>query len=164
MDNLKFGIQCMNEAQTGKILYHDGRIYIDFAHNNYFPAGGTHTGDTLISVNDNGEDEQLHHPWFVSHNCAIRLSSDGTHLLQGAMGEFAFSFAAWRYDDMTKKTWKKSHIIDGHGGTGGGHSMGRIGDIIWLGDKFAVGFIRRKVKDITLPDPDSEFGILFFDS
>ena len=50
--NPAFGMIHMGVPDTGKIAYTKGRIYLIFGHENYYPDGDWHNGDSTITLND----------------------------------------------------------------------------------------------------------------
>ena len=68
-----FGMRVMFKPHNGRLAFIQGRINVIFAHYchfGYYDNGNRndHTGDTLVSFNEDGQDDRLISSWIASHS------------------------------------------------------------------------------------------------
>ena len=90
----RFGLEAMFKPSNGKVAYNKGRIGVVFAHYNHFGIlsdgrRNDHTGDTLVSFDENGENEFLIFDWFASHSLNQQLLATAS----GVNITFSFEFS-----------------------------------------------------------------------
>lgn len=154
-----FGMEAMHEPENGKLAYGRGRLSLIFAHYNNFGAETTsrndHTGDTYITLDDNGEDVKYAWAWGSSHSLVQSHIYTGRYFVTAALGDaYPMGIKVCVIDgDSTSTTFDPVHqryarhnsyckddVVPSFTGTMTGNTYGRLGGLINLGDKFAVVF------------------------
>ena len=146
-----FGMEAMHEPDNGKLAYGKGRLSLIFAHYNNFGAETAHrkdhTGDTLFTFDDNGEDVKYAWAWLTSHSLLQDQIYDGKYFVTASLGDaYPMGIKVCFIDGQTTTStvdpyWEKrvkhnswcNEIIK-FPGTMSGNSYGRMGGIIYLGD------------------------------
>jgi hypothetical protein len=65
----QFGIRLIYQADNAKLIYSRGRLFLFFVHYNIFDDDYVgHTGDTVVTFNDNLEDIDFGSVWGASHS------------------------------------------------------------------------------------------------
>ena len=146
-----FGMEAMHEPDNGKLAYGKGRLSLIFAHYNNFGAETAHrkdhTGDTLFTFDDNGEDVKYAWAWLTSHSLLQDQIYDGKYFVTASLGDaYPMGIKVCFIDGQTTTStvdpyWEKrvkhnswcNEIIK-LPGTMSGNSYGRMGGIIYLGD------------------------------
>ena len=151
-----FGMQAMFAPENGKLSYGNCRLSLIFAHYNNFgansPNRNDHTGDTLLTFDDNGDDIKYAWSWAASHSLIQDQIYDGKYFVTAALGDaypegIQVSFidgqsTASTVDPVLNRKaqhYSWSREIVSFTGTQTGKSYGRLGGIIYLGlDTYAI--------------------------
>ena len=79
----EFGIRFIYQADNAKLLYSRGRIFLIFAHYNYFTDDNTaHTADTVATFNDVLLDKDFGLIWGASHSLIQSATFDKNYFGQ----------------------------------------------------------------------------------
>ena len=151
-----FGMEAMFRPDNGKLSYGNGRLSLIFAHYNNFGARSEkrndHTGDTLLTFDDNGEDIKYAWAWLASHSLIQDQIYDGKYFVTAALGDaypegIRVSFIDGQSTASTidpywnrkarHNSWYRD--IASFTGTMTGNTYGRQGGLIYLGqDTYAI--------------------------
>ena len=83
-----FGMRFMYRPDNGKLVYSRGRIFLIFAHYNYFLDDGGHTGDTVVTFNDYLLDMDFGITWGASHSLIQSATYDNkNHFWTAALSD-----------------------------------------------------------------------------
>ena len=83
-----FGMRFMYRPDNGKLIYARGRIFLIFAHYNYFLDNGGHTGDTIVTFNDYLLDMDFGITWGASHSLIQSVTfDDKNHFWTAALSD-----------------------------------------------------------------------------
>ena len=83
-----FGMRFMYYPDNGKLVYSRGRIFLIFAHYNYFIDNGGHTGDTVVTFNDYLLDMDFGITWGASHSLIQSATFDNkNHFWTAALSD-----------------------------------------------------------------------------
>ena len=85
--NPVFGMRFMYRPDNGKLIYSRGRIFLIFAHYNYFLDNGGHTGDTIVTFDDNLEDMDFGITWGASHSLIQSATFDNNYFWTAALSD-----------------------------------------------------------------------------
>ena len=110
-----FGMRFMYRPDNGKLVYTRGRIFLIFAHYNYFLDVKGHTGDTVVTFNDYLLDMDFGITWGASHSLIQSATfDDKNHFWTAALSD-AYpeginveytskrDFSSYDYDSVNKK-------------------------------------------------------------
>ena len=82
------GMRFMYRPDNGKLIYARGRIFLIFAHYNYFISDGGHTGDTIVTFNDYLLDMDFGITWGASHSLIQSVTfDDKNHFWTAALSD-----------------------------------------------------------------------------
>ena len=82
-----FGMRFMYRPDNGKLIYSRGRIFLIFAHYNYFLDSGGHTGDTVVTFNDLLLDMDFGFTWGASHSLIQSATFDDNYFWTAALSD-----------------------------------------------------------------------------
>ena len=83
-----FGMRFMYRPDNGKLVYSRNRIFLIFAHYNYFLDAGGHTGDTVVTFNDYLLDMDFGNNWGASHSLIQSATFDNkNHFWTAALSD-----------------------------------------------------------------------------
>jgi hypothetical protein len=83
-----FGMRYMYRPDNGKLVYSRSRIFLIFAHYNYFLDKGGHTGDTVVTFNDYLLDMDFGETWGASHSLIQSATFDNkNHFWTAALSD-----------------------------------------------------------------------------
>lgn len=174
---LAYGLDAMYEAENAKMVYANGRFGIVFTHYNNFDEGNSqngHTGETFILLDENGDDIKWGVTWGSSHSLIQSLLFDGKRFIFASLGDafpqninVHYHYIDYESSGTDFYTGRKiridygnKNIYDGSmKGTQTGNSSGRLGGLLFNGEKYAVVY---SVKDVEGEGQDTEFGIITF--
>ena len=143
------GLRFIYAPEGGKLAYSRGRIFLIFAHYNYFLSEG-HTGDSIITFNDLLKDLDFGNTWGSSHSLIQSVTYDEYNFWTAALGDAYpegisvqitskrnISYNINDYDLINKKFNKRIYkeIEDLAGyikGYFNGSSDGRLGGILYF--------------------------------
>jgi len=82
-----FGMRFMYRPDNGKLIYSRGRIFLIFAHYNYFLDNGGHTGDTVVTFDDFLTDMDFGITWGASHSLIQSATFDENYFWTAALSD-----------------------------------------------------------------------------
>ena len=82
-----YGMRYMYDPDNGKLVYSRGRIFLIFAHYNYFLGNGGHTGDTVVTFNDVLQDMDFGNTWGASHSLIQSATFDEYYFWTAALSD-----------------------------------------------------------------------------
>lgn len=172
-----FGMEAMHEPENGKFAYGKGKVALIFTHYNNFGAStgvrNDHTGDTWITIEDDGSISDYAWAWGSSHSLIQSHIYDGKYFLTAALGDaypMGIRICAIDVDQRTDaydpihkknnqyKSWCKDDILPYMLGTHYGNTAGRLGGLLNLGDKFAVVYSIMPIQNSI----ENELGLVTF--
>lgn len=181
------GLNAMFSTQNGKLAYGRGRISLIFAHYNYFGIKNgerdDHTGDTLFTFDENGENENYAWSWKTSHSLNQVQIYDGKYFITASLGDvypeninvcFISPLKYTSKFDGERKTYVnipsvcKEIVNKGKiPGNGRGNSCGRLGGLTKIRDKYYLTFTRQScsIKGYdgkTTSDSNNDFALIEF--
>ena len=184
-----FGMNAMFNPTNGKLSLGKDRLAVIFAHYNFFGynTDGTrndHTGDTLFTVNLNGQDERIAFSWGASHSLTQNIMYNGEKFMTASLGDayplnIMFSIenglnsngvadpktGLLNILDVLKSSTLLPDILTGNGI---GFSNGRLGSIVQLADSktYVLSYARRKgwamFEGQNVTSAINELGLLFY--
>jgi hypothetical protein len=186
-----YGMKCMHKPHNGELAVGRGRIFLTFAHYNNFKCGESsrddHTGDTMITVNFEGENFMLGSSWSASHSLTQRALYDGQKFITSALGDafpqqIKFTVQDGKYHNGYTDTGTNTNnrfansgsatVIPGEiPGDGTGQACGRLGGLSMFNasgySKFAQVYSRKPCTSgysgNTKTNDVDEIGVVFFD-
>ena len=175
---LYYGMGAMYNPENGKITYGNGRFGITFGHFNNFGNGAEkmeyHQGDTIFSLDSNGENALIHDGFSSSHSLIQTIYFDGLHFITGALGDaYPANIKACvlqpysdgsTFDSFDKRYNRhKANCLDLHPdkmpGNALGNSCGRMGSMTFNGETYAIAY---SIKPCSAGGSLDEVGILTF--
>ena len=81
------GIRFMYRPDNGKLLYSRGRIFLIFDHYNYFIKEGGHTGDTIVTFDDELSDMDFGVIWGASHSLIQTATFDKKYFWTASLSD-----------------------------------------------------------------------------
>ena len=82
-----YGMRFMYKPDNGKLIYSRGRIFLIFAHYNYFINNGGHTGDTITTFNEILLDMDFGITWGASHSLIQSVTFDENYFWTTALSD-----------------------------------------------------------------------------
>lgn len=150
-NNTQFGMEAMHEPENGKLSYGNGRLSLVFAHYNNFGAYSSsrndHTGDTLLTFDDNGDEIKYGWSWATSHSLLQDQIYDGQYFVTASLGDaYPMGIQVCFIDAQSTtsavdpvlnrkarhNTWCQTIVT--FTGTMTGSTYGRQGGLFYLGD------------------------------
>ena len=87
--NPEFGIRFIYQADNAKLVYSRGRIFLIFAHYNYFTDDNTaHTADTVATFNDALLDKDFGLIWGASHSLIQSATFDNDYFWSATLSDY----------------------------------------------------------------------------
>ena len=143
-----YGMRFMYRPDNGKLVYTRGRIFLIFAHYNYFIDNGGHTGDTVVTFNDYLLDMDFGITWGASHSLIQSATfDDKNHFWTAALSDafpegISVEYTSKRdftsaYDPVNKKynsraTGSNSELAGYIKGYRTGPADGKLGGILYF--------------------------------
>lgn len=177
-----YGMVNMYAPENGKILFSGGVFGVTFAHYNEFNTGqethNFHTGDTFITLDENGQNEKIGYSWSSSHSLIQSVLFNGEYFMTSALGD--------AYPENIKSCLVKPYVIgntfdkingrknsidssckDLHPkvlpGDHSGNSGARMGSIHFNGDnKYAIPYSIKPCTGREQSTKLNEFGLLTY--
>ena len=137
----------MYGSYGGRLVYTKGRIFLIFAHRNYF-SDGYHQGDTSATFNDLLEDIDFGWSWLTSHSITFTATYDENYFISASLNDAVspwvnviytskteFDTSSYEYDSVNKKynlriTFGSSSLTGKMKGYDGAFPFSRIGRIL----------------------------------
>lgn len=145
-----FGMRFMYDSDGGRLVYTKGRIFLIFAHENYF-NDGYHQGDTSATFNDLLEDIDFGWSWLTSHSITFTATYDENYFISASLNDYyvcpwvnviytsktEFDTSPYEYDSVNKKYNLRKHFGSSEltgkmKGYKGAFPFSRIGRIIYF--------------------------------
>ena len=144
-----FGMRFMYGSYGGRLVYTKGRIFLIFAHRNYF-SDGYHQGDTSATFNDLLEDIDFGWSWLTSHSITFTATYDENYFISASLNDAVspwvnviytskteFDTSPYEYDSVNKKynlriTFGSSKLTGKMKGLDGAFPFSRIGRILYF--------------------------------
>ena len=144
-----FGMRFMYGSYGGRLVYTKGRIFLIFAHRNYF-SDGYHQGDTSATFNDLLEDIDFGWSWLTSHSITFTATYDENYFISASLNDAVspwvnviytskteFDTSPYEYDSVNKKynlriTFGSSSLTGKMKGLDGAFPYSRIGRILYF--------------------------------
>ena len=144
-----FGMRFMYGAYGGRLVYTKGRIFLIFAHGNYF-SDGYHQGDSSATFNDVLEDIDFGWSWFTSHSITFTATYDENYYISASLNDddapkvniiytskTEFETSPYKYDSVNKKYNLRMHFCFNNltgkiKGFNGAMPYSRIGRILYF--------------------------------
>ena len=176
-----FGMFNMYAPENGKILFSGGVFGITFAHYNEFNSGqeksNAHTGDSFITLDENGENEKIAYSWASSHSLVQSILFNGEYFMTSALGDaypenikscLVKPFVLGNTVDKINQ--RKNNIVSscadlhpqGLPGSQLGNTCGRMGSIHYNGVKYAIPYTVLPCTGKTKSTSLNEFGLLTY--
>ena len=169
--NPVYGMRFMYRPDNGKLIYSRGRIFLIFAHYNYFLDSRGHTGDTVVTFNDALSDMDFGCNWGSSHSLIQSATFDEFYFWTAALGDaypqgINVEYTSKRdfstsYDSINKKCntriYKEYDTLAGNiKGYANGSADGKLGGILYF-EKFGLYcLVYAKT-----PDPSSNKNVIY---
>ncbi len=82
-----FGMFNMYSPSNAKLNYGNNRIFLIFAHYNWFGSNGGHTGDSVITFNDALNSYDFGNSWGSSHSLEQSVTQDSNFFWSASLGD-----------------------------------------------------------------------------
>ena len=161
-----FGMRYMYGTDGGRLVYTKGRIFLIFAHRNYFDDG-YHQGDTSATFNDLLEDIDFGWSWLTSHSITFSATFDENYFISASLNDYEngpwvnviytskteFKTNRYYYDKVNKKynlreTFGSSELTGKMKGYKGAFPWARMGRIIYFDTLKIYCLVYAKTPDI----------------
>ena len=148
-----WGLRFIYVPEGGKLTYSRGRVFLIFAHYNYFTDSynlGDHTGDTSITFNDLLKDLDFGDTWGASHSLIQACTFDEFYFWTAALADASpygikveyiskrnISYTSNSYDPVNKKfnlriKGENDNLAGYIKGNRGGTAEGKLGGIMYF--------------------------------
>lgn len=174
-----FGLDAIFNAHNGKLAYGRGRIALIFAHYNFFGYKNgkrdDHTGDTLFTFDENGQNEDCAWSWKTSHSLYQTMLYDGQYFVTASLGDaYPESIQVCFVEPNSYKTQidkvrnkavylnyncNSDLISGGIPGNGSGDSCGRMGGLHKINEYYILVYSR---KNCSYGASDGKYGFVRF--